>query len=149
MWHLKKKASSELKFFTIIGKMENLEIDWGRDGLYITFEVKGIRFFDYPDQWFADNGDIVEVTYCYLSPESPSITHISILAKYSNYMRVKQTLAIIWDFILIVFLIVTFPIWFYGISKLSILLYIALGFCILQRACKKIKILYEIEKNRG
>ena len=110
MWHLKKKASSELKFFTIIGKMENLETDWGRDGLYITFEVKGIRFFDYPDQWFADNGDIVEVTYCYLSLELPSITHISILAKYSNYMRVKQVLAIIWDFILIVFLIVTFPI---------------------------------------
>lgn len=53
MWHLKKKVSSELKFFTIIGKMENLETDWGRDGLYITFEVKGIRFFDYPDQWFA------------------------------------------------------------------------------------------------
>ena len=48
MWHLKKKASSELKFFTIIGKMENLETDWGRDGLYITFEVKGIRLVSCP-----------------------------------------------------------------------------------------------------
>ena len=88
MWHLKKKASSKLKFFTIIGKMENLETDWGRDGLYITFEVKGIRFFDYPDQCFADNGDIVEVTYCYLSPESPSVTHVLILAKYSFVLSI-------------------------------------------------------------
>lgn len=48
MLHLKKKVSSELKFFTIIGKMENLETDWGRDGLYITFEVKGIRFSTIP-----------------------------------------------------------------------------------------------------